>query len=83
LYNGNAALLTESLEVIQKISAVILAAIENSAEDPNRRHRIPSTRKLVALKPELGYSRLREEPIQVVSVRITQRFAGHGGVRLI
>ena len=34
------------------------------------------TRKLVALKPELGYSRLREEPIQVVSVRITQRFAG-------
>ena len=38
------------------------------------------TRKLVALKPELGYSRFREEPIQVVSVRITQRFAGHGGV---
>ena len=37
----------------------------------------------VALKPELGYSRLREEPIQVVSVRITQRFTGHGGVRLI
>jgi antirestriction protein ArdC len=33
LYNGNAALLTESLEVIQKTSAVILAAIENSAEE--------------------------------------------------
>jgi hypothetical protein len=29
LYHGNAALLTESLEVIQKTSAVILAAIEN------------------------------------------------------
>jgi len=33
LYDGNAALLTESLEVIQKTSAVILAAIENSAEE--------------------------------------------------
>jgi hypothetical protein len=33
LYNGNAALLTESLEVIQKTSAAILAAIENSAEE--------------------------------------------------
>jgi hypothetical protein len=29
LYHGNAALLTESLEVIQKTSAVILAALEN------------------------------------------------------
>jgi len=29
LYHGNAALLTESLEVIQKTSAVILSAIEN------------------------------------------------------
>ena len=38
LYHGNAALLTESLEVIQKTSAVILSAIENpaaeSAEEP-------------------------------------------------
>ena len=33
LYHGNAALLTESLEVIQKTSAVILAAIENPAAD--------------------------------------------------
>jgi hypothetical protein len=33
LYHGNAALLSESLEVIQKTSAVILAAIENLAED--------------------------------------------------
>jgi hypothetical protein len=31
LYHGNAALLTESLEVIQKTSAVILAALESSA----------------------------------------------------
>ena len=38
LYLGNASLLTESLEVIQKTSAVILAAIENptaeTAEEP-------------------------------------------------
>jgi len=38
LYHGNAALLTESLEVIQKTSAVILSAIENpeteTAEEP-------------------------------------------------
>jgi hypothetical protein len=33
LYHGNAALLTESLEVIQKISAVILAALEDSAAE--------------------------------------------------
>ena len=33
LYHGNAALLTESLEVIQKTSAVILSAIENPASD--------------------------------------------------
>ena len=33
LYHGNAALLTESLEVIQKTSAVILSAIENPAEE--------------------------------------------------
>jgi antirestriction protein ArdC len=32
LYAGNAALLTESLEVIQKTSAVILSALENPAE---------------------------------------------------
>ena len=42
-----------------------------------------NTKKPVALNLELRYSRFREEPIQVVSVRITQRFAGHGGVRLI
>jgi hypothetical protein len=41
------------------------------------------TMKLVALYLELRYSRFREEHIQVVSVRITQRFAGHEGVRLI
>ena len=33
LYHGNATLLTESLEVIQKTSALILAAIENPAAD--------------------------------------------------
>jgi antirestriction protein ArdC len=33
LYHGNAALLTESLEVIQKTAAVILAALEPSVED--------------------------------------------------
>jgi antirestriction protein ArdC len=33
LYHGNAALLTESLEVIQKTSAVILCAIKNSAAE--------------------------------------------------
>jgi antirestriction protein ArdC len=33
LYNGNAALLTESLEVIQKASAVILSALQNPAAD--------------------------------------------------
>ena len=32
LYHGNAALLTESLEVIQKTSAVILSALENPIE---------------------------------------------------
>jgi hypothetical protein len=33
LYHGNAALLTESLEVIQKTSALILSAIENPAAE--------------------------------------------------
>jgi len=33
LYHGNAALLTESLEVIQKTSAVILAALEDPAAE--------------------------------------------------
>jgi hypothetical protein len=33
LYSGNAAFLTESLEVIQKTSAVILSALENPAEE--------------------------------------------------
>jgi hypothetical protein len=33
LYHGNAALLTESLEVIQKTSAVILSALENTAAE--------------------------------------------------
>ena len=37
LYHGNAALLTESLEVIQKTSALILAAIENPAAEDGRR----------------------------------------------
>ena len=31
LYHGNASLLTESLEVIQKTSAVILSALESNA----------------------------------------------------
>jgi hypothetical protein len=34
LYHGNAALLAESLEVIQKTSAVILTALENHAQEP-------------------------------------------------
>jgi hypothetical protein len=35
LYHGNAALLTESLEVIQKAAAVILSALENPVtEEP-------------------------------------------------
>jgi antirestriction protein ArdC len=34
LYHGNAALLAESLEVIQKTSAVILAAVETTGTDP-------------------------------------------------
>jgi hypothetical protein len=34
LYHGNAALLTESLEVIQKTSAVILSALEAPAAEP-------------------------------------------------
>jgi len=33
LYHGNAALLTESLEVIQKTSAVILSALEGTAAE--------------------------------------------------
>jgi hypothetical protein len=33
LYHGNAALLAESLEVIQKTSAVILSALENPAAE--------------------------------------------------
>jgi hypothetical protein len=33
LYHGNAALLTESLEVIQKTSAVILFALESPIKD--------------------------------------------------
>ena len=34
LYHGNAALLAESLEVIQKTSAVILAALQTHAAEP-------------------------------------------------
>ena len=33
LYHGNASLLAESLEVIQKTASVILAALEPSVED--------------------------------------------------
>ena len=33
LYHGNAALLTESLEVIQKTSAIILSALETPVTD--------------------------------------------------
>jgi hypothetical protein len=36
LYNGNASLLAESLEVIQKASAVILAALEPRPEFENQ-----------------------------------------------
>ena len=36
LYHGNASLLTESLEVIQKASAVILAALEPKPEFENQ-----------------------------------------------
>jgi hypothetical protein len=32
LYHGNAALLTESLEVIQKTSAVILSALDSKSK---------------------------------------------------
>ena len=35
LYHGNASLLTESLEVIQKTAALILAALESPAEEEN------------------------------------------------
>ena len=34
LYHGNAALLAESLEVIQKTSALILSALETHAAEP-------------------------------------------------
>ena len=34
LYHGNAALLAESLEVIQKTSAVILSALETHVAEP-------------------------------------------------
>ena len=37
LCHGNAALLTESLEVIQKTSAVILSALENPEEPATTR----------------------------------------------
>ncbi len=36
LYHGNAALLAESLEVIQRASALILSAIETPAAQPER-----------------------------------------------
>ncbi len=35
LYHGNAALLTESLEIIQKTSAVILLALESNTAAPS------------------------------------------------
>ena len=38
LYHGNASLLAESLEVIQKASAVILAALEPRPEFENQEH---------------------------------------------
>ena len=41
------------------------------------------TTKLVAEYLGTRYAHFREEPNPVVSVRITQRFAGHRGVRLI
>ena len=41
LYHGNAALLTESLEVIQKTSAVILAAIEDTATENDEVAHLP------------------------------------------
>jgi hypothetical protein len=39
--------------------------------------------KAIAIYEYLRYSPLRENIFQLVSVRITQRFAGDGGVRLI
>jgi hypothetical protein len=36
LYHGNAALLTESLEVVKQTSALILSAIENPAVSPEQ-----------------------------------------------
>ena len=46
LYHGNAALLTESLEVIQRTSALILSAIETEqveAEQNDRTNEQPSS----------------------------------------
>jgi hypothetical protein len=65
LYHGNASLLTESLEVIQKTSAVILAAIENpaaeTAEEP---------------EPELAHTSAPFRPVQLAR----SEFASHDGL---
>ena len=45
LYHGNAALLTESLEVIQQTSAVILSALETPAAEADRTNQNPNWRK--------------------------------------
>jgi hypothetical protein len=50
LYHGNAALLAESLEVIQKTSAVILAALETHAAEPADESE-PETSKPSAFEP--------------------------------
>ncbi len=42
LYHGNAALLTESLEVIQKTSALILSAIETKPEEAEQTEAHPN-----------------------------------------
>ena len=46
LYHGNAALLTESLEVIQKTSAVILSALETPVEE------VPTTEPQTGGQPQ-------------------------------
>jgi len=56
LYHGNAALLTESLEVIQKTSALILCAIETEqvASDPTEVTTQPTTDATDAVVAEVA-----------------------------
>ena len=55
LYHGNAALLTESLEVIQKTSAVILSALEtHAAESEPEGSKPPATERDGAGRTEVA-----------------------------